>query len=431
MKRFAKVFACACAAAVVAAGGFSGCGGRSTLLARAADPQRYEYTQQGVEARDRVIKASNDFAERFTRAVLQGYDGQGNVALSPASVFTALAMTVTCSDGQTKDELISVLGIGEEELSAGFGRYFSELNIEYTGGKVAADNSIWLGEGYEFSPDSVQKLANEYFCSSYAADFKNDNERANLAVREYVRDNTEGLIDTPFNLSYDTACALVNTLLLKDNWNFYGDELPLTSQQYAFTAADGRELLLNLIEGNYNPGIAVEGENFTAFYTSTANSFKIHFILPDEGVSVGEAFDAGALNTVIDAGDYNATDEANKVKNYTRALFPAFDGSYAGSINDALKDMGITSLFGEGCNLTRLMPGGGVCCNSVAHVAKFSVDRRGIEGAAATVADMGPTAADPGEYEKKYYDFIVKRAFGYAVTSPCGAVLFTGVVNNV
>ena len=146
---------------------------------------------------------------------------------------------------------------------------------------------------------------------------------------------------------------------------------------------------------------------------------------------MGEAFDAGALNTVIDAGDYNAADEANKVKNYTRALFPEFDGSYAGSINDALKDMGITSLFGEGCNLTRLMPGGGVCCNSVAHVAKFSVDRRGIEGAAATVADMGPTAADPGEYEKKYYDFIVKRAFGYAVTSPCGAVLFTGIVNNV
>lgn len=80
---------------------------------------------------------------------------------------------------------------------------------------------------------------------------------------------------------------------------------------------------------------------------------------------------------------------------------------------------------------TPALSGGGVCCNSVAHVAKFSVDRRGIEGAAATVADMGPTAADPGEYEKKYYDFIVKRAFGYAVTSPCGAVLFTGIVNNV
>lgn len=71
-------------------------------------------------------------------------------------------------------------------------------------------------------------------------------------------------------------------------------------------------------------------------------------------------------------------------------------------------------------------------CDGVRHVAKLTVNKKGIEGAAATVLPRAGSAG-PGEkiYEDVYEDFIVDRAFGYTVSDRHGNILFSGVIANV
>ena len=94
------------------------------------------------------------------------------------------------------------------------------------------------------------------------------------------------------------------------------------------------------------------------------------------------------------------------------------------------QEFGVSDLFSaSACDLSSLTPDKAFC-TGVRHVAKLTVNEKGIEGAAATVL---PAAGDPGraEYEEVYLDFTVDRSFGFVLTDPYGVILFAGVVRSV
>ncbi len=427
--RYAKLFACVAAAGTLLAASLSGCAGKSTLLAAADAPRQYEVSSEGEAALDKVISAANAFSARLTEAVVSDGESNKNFAISPVSVFFALATVVPCAEGETKEELLALLGLTQDELEAGLGRLYSHLNATYENGKITTANSVWLGKGYEFDPDCVDRLASEYFCSSYAADFADDNRNANLAVRDYIRRMTEGLLDIPLELSEDVVFTLINTVYLADNWNHGGDPLPLADGMYDFERANGESVATKLMRGDYNPGRAREGENYTAFYTRTHDGYDLHFILPDEGTSLSEALTSQAILQAAEE-EYFAVDDVNMIQYMTRALFPAFTASYDGDMRGLLGEMGLKSLFSaELCDLTAMLPGGEAWCGAVRHAVKLKVDRKGLEGAAFTYVAMAGSAGPM--YEEVKADFVVDRAFGYVVTSPRGAILFSGIVDDI
>ena len=144
------------------------------------------------------------------------------------------------------------------------------------------------------------------------------------------------------------------------------------------------------------------------------------------------------ISEVLAISDYGGVDEAERVRHYTRCLFPAFESSFNGDVKPVLeRSFGITDLFDRDiCDLSSILPGGvndygnRAFCTKVQHVAKLRVDRRGIEGAAVTVIPAdGATSAEP--WEEIRTDFVVDGAFGYILTDSRGTVLFTGVVNDI
>ena len=62
---------------------------------------------------------------------------------------------------------------------------------------------------------------------------------------------------------------------------------------------------------------------------------------------------------------------------------------------------------------------------------KLIVDKTGMEGAAVTIVVMGPTSADPGEYEKVCQDFIIDRDFVFVISDNSKNIVFTGVIKNI
>lgn len=434
MKKFLRITALACAGITAAA--LSGCGEKAELLGKpeAASPLSYQ-TRQSEDYRA-LSAAAENFAARFAPAVGQSIGNRKNFAVSPVSVYMALALSAECASGETRGELLNVLRASRELLQSEIGNLYNGLNAEYRRdnkliARLTLGNSIWVQKDAHTKQECIETLAQKYYCYSYSADFFGDNAGANKAVRKFVKEQTNGMIDQDFDLDIYTRFALMNTLYLKDVWNTDGDDLSLTGERYDFRQGDGTEKPTNLLQGYYRQGRAYEAETFTHFYTSTHHGYRIKFLLPKEGYSAEEVFTAENISLVNSISDYNAIDEENEVTYSTRCLFPEFTADFDGDIKEVLKGMGVERFFIDGGCEFETLTDESVYCEKVQHVVKLEVEKSGIEGAAVTIVQIVDESA-PGEvYETVLEDFVVDRAFGFLLTDPYGATLFSGIVSYI
>lgn len=377
------------------------------------------------------------FAASFAAETYASYEKADNFTVSPISVYSALALAAECASGDTRTEILSALGVTYEQLRANYSALYASLNKtdkNYKDEVVTScvlGNSVWLDEGLEHKQSCIDALSAYYQSDAYSEDFKNDNAAANQAVREFVKEQTKGLIDKDFQLSEDTLFALINTLYLKTIWSANGKDLPFTEKTYDFKNADGTSSSVNLLQGNYCGGRVYKGKNFTSFYNSAEGGYKIKFILPKDGKTLDEVFtkeNIAEANAVI---DYLALDKKETTEYYTRCFFPEFKCNYDDDVKNVLKEkFGIKRLFdGDRCDYSA-MTDTPAHCAKIQHVTDLKVDKTGIEGAAVTVIEN-----DGGgmlhQRKKVYADFVLDRAFGFVITDRNNVTLFSGVVNKI
>lgn len=413
--------------------------GKSTLLGSPAQTTSLSYAERTDGCLAEITASTDAFAAKLAEALYEDHSGGGNMAVSPVSVYMALSLAAECAGGATRAELLSALNIDHESLYTDYAYLYRALNREYSyGDKVTArldtTNSIWLDESEPVNTSCIDALSSAYYAWSYTADFKYDNENANLAVRSFIKEQTRGLIDQDFNLTEETAFALINTLYLKEIWNTLGDDLSYTPQKYDFTQTDGSVYSAKLLRGYYALGRAQRTESFSTFYAKTAHGYKLHFLVPNDGYGIDDVFTAENLAYVSSISDYGGTDDENKLIYYTRCLFPEFSASFNRNIVTTLQSVfGISTFFSPyACDFSNLTEAD-VYCSMVQHVTKLEVKKGGIEGAAVTVVAMADAADAPDEteYTEVYEDFLVDRAFGFVLTDGNGITLFSGVVNAI
>ena len=238
MKKFRKIV-CAALASLVCCVGIAGCAnkGESTLLRGAEKGEKLSY-QEVTEELPQSSAGAEKFASAFAGAAFSQLVGQ-NFAVSPVSVYMALSLAAQSAAHQTREEILSALNVSYEELSSGAGYLYRSLNRDFISGKVRLSNSVWVDEGTQVRQECLDTLAEQFFCSSFSADFAHNNQAANDAVRYFVKEQTNGLIDKDFQLTSDTYFALINALYLKDSWNTDGRDLSLTADDLTFTGEDG------------------------------------------------------------------------------------------------------------------------------------------------------------------------------------------------
>ncbi|MDE5593476.1 MAG: hypothetical protein K2I75_06045, partial [Clostridiales bacterium] len=293
LKSIASVIcAGACALSVVSCGGGTTGGGdtvgKSTLLGAPKAVENVEYSALDTDGYKAFKNEVENFAARFSAYSYEDYKKQDNFAVSPISVYMALALASECAGGDTRQEILNALGVTSEQLTTHFSTLYRSLEVEYKAenkvtGMLDLSNSIWVNEGTAVKQSCINSLSNDYYAYSYSADFEHNNAEANKAVRDFVSKQTKGLIDKDFNLSEETLFALINTVYLKTIWNTNGRDLPLSDEYYSFTAKDGSAKNTKLLEGGYIGGRAVDFDTFDTFYTRTLDGYKIKFILPKDG----------------------------------------------------------------------------------------------------------------------------------------------------
>ena len=434
MKKLLKGLVCGLSIGAIAV--LSACGGNSRLLGRPTVTP-LSHAERREAAFDDLKSSAELFASQFTAAVNRTATEEKNFAVSPISVYMALAMSAECTAGETRSELLTALNITYPVLKEQFADFYRSLIAEhktYEGdvtGRVDLSNSIWVDTSTKPKEACIQTLTDKYLCYSYSTDFRHDNKGANQAIRDFVKDKTRGLIDQDFQLTEDTLFALINTLYLKDMWNGSGSDLSFTEKEYEFTERDGTVKSLNLLQKGHSPGRICETKTFTHYYAQTYNGYKIKFILPKAGYTVGDVFTEENLAAVNALSDYKAVDANKKIRYFTRCLFPEFSADFNQDVKPLLQsDFGVQKFFTAQCEFSTLTDEN-VVCGKVQHATKLTVDKTGVEGAAVTIGAMEGTSSGPDEYTDVYEDFVVDGAFGFILTDRYGTTLFSGVINQI
>ena len=403
------------------------------LLGKSEEKHSFKNTDEYKNYVNLVGNFSTDLSEKLYVKYNNKYD---KLAVSPISIYMALAMATSVAESSAQEELANMLRIPYEDIIEYTKFLYNRLNRERCDefGNLShssqLSNSIWLNDKYEYNNEGLEILKDALYADSYAAPFTTNNDAANKAVQDYVYRNTKGLINNEYKFSVDTLFLLINTLYLKDVWDNLGKDLIYTSDMYKFKNINNTTTDTKLLTGYYLDGHIQQGNGFEYFYTKTANGLRVYFIKPTTK-NLNEIYNHNNLNMVLNDVDFDFRNEELKEEYYTRCLFPEFEASFNEDVTEVLKEeYGISKIFRKNVsNFDKLT--NEICfTDSIVHQSKLIVNKKGIEGAAVTLILNAGAAAPDETYTKVFSDFVIDSSFGFMITYD-SSILFSGVVNNL
>ncbi|MBQ3390041.1 MAG: S-layer homology domain-containing protein [Firmicutes bacterium] len=353
-------------------------------------------------------------------------DTKDNYLISPLSLKAAFALAANGAEGETQQEILDSLGMGN---LGQFNDYMKDRKEKY--GKAAdaitidLNNSIWVNESRTFGADFREdyKLLLDDFYSAEAGKVNDSN--AVSTINGWISEKTRGKISSVLDSSAFTTC-LVNTLYFKGAWTMPFNKH--ATQKGTFTNADGTQKQTDLmhltedIQYYSKDGVQmirlpyenlVRDENGKRKGDGPFVTASMYIVLSEEPVELAKLID-------------EARDEMS-VK-LVAVTLPKFTFKWNGELNTALQQLGINKAFTEAAEFDPMseLP---QCISQVLQSTFIAVDEEGTEAAAATVIlSKSTTALDP----KVPIPFTADHPFRFAIVDDDShEVLFAGAYNKV
>lgn len=383
------------------------------------------YNEKRMEAGKGNPKALKAFYKKTLAQVLgaskaAGSDSGKNAVYSPINVYLALAMLAETTDGNSRQQLLDLLG--EKSISSLRKRVQNLFIANYQDDGECTSllaNSLWLNETLKYNQKTLDTLAKKHYAYSFAG--KPGSKEMNKALQGWINEQTHDLLkDQAASLELDpsTVLALVSTIYYKAAWAEVFNKEATDQKTFHVPTGDKNVDMMHLVESfpYYT------GKNFEAVALPLRNSGSMWFFLPKKGVTPAKlASDSEVLSLLTDT------------ENYQKASFPQVTLSLpkmdAVSDTDLIKDLkklGVTDIFGSGGNFSPLMEDAAkIFVSQIEHAARVKTDEDGVEAAAFTAIVLSK-AAMPTER----VTFTVDRPYYFAITGYTGDLLFTGVVND-
>lgn len=359
---------------------------------------------------------------RATAAELLRGTGGENRVYSPLSIYMALAMLSEITAGESRAEILSLLG--EESIEDLRTRARSIWNANYCDDGIETcilASSLWLSDTLTYDRDTLITLADTYYASSFSG--RMGSASYDRALRTWIDRETGGLLNGQLgSISMDplTAVALCNTLYFKATW---ADKFSASGTRTRTFRAPSGDLACEFMHER-RAGLYYWGERFSAVYKSLDESGRMWFILPDEGVTPQDLLtDTEALSFLTDGAGWE-----NRAAVMVNLALPRFDVASQLDLSEGLRQLGVSTCLDP---LTADFSPLGVAdlpiyLEGAIHGARLTVDEEGVEAAAYTLMLGAGSAAPPSDE----IDFVLDRPFLFVLTSRDGLPLFIGVVNK-
>ncbi|MBE6615478.1 MAG: serpin family protein [Ruminococcaceae bacterium] len=362
-----------------------------------------------------------DFTRQAARAFLTGTE-DNNALLSPLNVYLALGMLTEVTDGQSREQILQVLGADSMETLRS--RADSLWNANYCDDGALTSvlaSSMWLDRHMQYHTESLEKLASVYRASAYQGDM--GDPAYDSMLQDWLNEQTGGLLEESVkNLHMDpeTILALASTVYYRGKW---GSEFQAENNEERIFHSPAGDMECTFMRQTDMHGVYYWSEQFGAISRRMEEGGRMWFILPDEGVEMDAILQSDALYDLLDPSCDWTDQKTLKIHQY----IPQFDVSSDQDLRKGLAAMGITDVFDAAeADFSPLTDRKGVSLSQVKHAVRVAIDEEGVTAASYVAMMMAGASRPPAEE----MDFILDRPFLFALTGTDDVILFMGVVNR-
>ncbi len=356
-------------------------------------------------------------------------EANGNLFYSPYSISQALAMTYAGAHSETENQMSDTLhfALSQDGLHPAFNGLDIELSKRGEGAEGKDEegfrlnivNAIWGQQDYQFLPEFLDVLAENYGAGLRVLDFVNAPEESRITINDWVSEQTEGRIEDLIPegvIDTLTRLVLTNAIYFNAAWQFPFNED--ATADGPFYLLEGGEVSVPMMRQTESLGYA-EGHDYQAvelLYDGRELSMVI--LLPGDG----------QFETFASAMDYQMIQDiiSDFEKQQVSLTMPRFEFESEFSLKQALTTMGMPIAFSTAADFSGMTGNRDLFIDDVLHKAFVSVDEAGTEAAAATAVVMTLTAV-PGPP----VEVTVERPFIFLIRDiETGTILFMGRVLN-
>lgn len=340
-----------------------------------------------------------------------------NRVYSPISLYAALSMLTEMTDGETKRQVMALLGAADSEtLRQTVRDLWMSVYLDDGRSVCRLANAAFLRENAEVKQEAVDTLADWHFASTYRVPM--GTEEADKAIAGWLNQNTGGLLsEETGNIRTDgnDLLRLYNTIYYKSGWQdaFKSSQ----TKQDTFTAANGAKQKTDFMHRTES-GSYRKGDGYTAAPRSL-NYGRMVFVLPDEGVTPESLLQRQGFLTEL-TGEYDMAELVWSV--------PKFDVKSSTELNGVLQALGVTDAFDMAEADFTPLTDNGAFLSSAMQAARVKIDEEGVEAAAYTeivCADSAMMEVPPT------VEMDLDRPFLFVIFDNSNVPLFVGTVNTM
>jgi serpin B len=397
---------------------------------QSAQSKKPRVTSPDVAAPDleNLARGNSAFAFDLYQYLRQGREGD-NLFYSPYSISLALAMTYAGARGETEGQMANTLhfALPQERLHPALNGLDLELASRGEGSegrdgegfRLNVVNATWGQEGYEFLPEFLDTLAENYGAGLRLLDFVGDAEAARITINDWVSEQTEGRIEDlipPDAIDALTRLVLTNAIYFNAAWATPFEET-LTADG-AFHLLDGGEITVPMMHQTESFGYA-EGESYQVVELPyDGHELSMVILLPEAGEfePFEDSLDAERVNGILRDLAYRQV----------ALTMPKFEFESEFDLANTLAAMGMPDAFTSAADFSGMTGARDLFISDVIHKAFVSVDEAGTEAAAATAVVMKFSAA-----VEEPVEVAVDHPFIFLIRDiRTGTILFVGRVTD-
>ena len=377
-----------------------------------------------TKAEEAKVAQLNDFAFAFSNCL---QEQAGSYVYSPVSIAFVLGMLSEGAAGQTRSEICAALGFDPEDQQ-GINEFCRDLCViakRAASKKEALEiaNAILADKSIPVKESFCRNVKGYYNADILQMDFNTEDVASyiNKWAAERTHDRITHVVD---NIPPSIFSVFINALYFKASWA--DGFMEVSTSEGPFKGADGKtrtEMMMHK-KAEYIRTQYARGSNFSMVSLPYGEElrypgqFEMSFLLPDDGISVEKVLSG------LD-GKAWADIHAALSKELVDLMIPRFETSSDLDINSILKKLGIRTAYDSIKADFSNFSSAQLWIDTVKHIANISVDEKGTEAAAVTVAMMA--GATPDAPKPQFIEFHADRPFIFAITEKTtGAILFLG-----
>jgi len=366
--------------------------------------------------------AINTFTFDIFREIHEG--NEGNLFISPYSIFTALAMTYEGAKGETADEMAAVLSVEQDNES--FHNYiknlYEVLNTKNEDYNISTANALWVNENLQLLETYLKVIQDYYGGNATEVDYSNTTQAAAI-INQWVENQTNGLIKdliTADVILPFTELILTNAIYFKGIWKTQFDPVNTTNRTFEISAGNSVETpTMNIIDTedvfNYT-----ETDNLQILELPySSDDISMIIVLPKDN----------DLSSTIDSIDSDMFSEWTEAMIETKAdiYLPKYKVETSYKLKEYLINMGMSIPFTSSADFSGITGTKDLFISQVVHKAFIDVNEEGTEAAAATAVIMLKSSI--GGSSRIVLD--CNHPFIYLIQhKQTGTILFMGSIND-